>query len=180
MAYTHRIGLHFRSLTETDVPFDEILKSTQKVYAQYGIRVDYLSGICLDLTTAQVEKFAQIDGTCEWVAEGEYNDVQALGGAVSTTDILVFYVRRFEKEAKYGCGGHAPNRPACIVASTGSTWTTAHEVGHVLMTRAFQPAHSEDIGNLMYKNSKKITTALPALTDKQLEWIKRSPCCKKM
>ena len=139
-----------------------------------------MSGTCLNLSKEQQDKFARIDGTCEWVAEGEYDEVQKLAGAVSTTDIVVFYVRRFEKESKYGCGGHAANRPACIVASHGSVWTTAHEVGHVLMTRAFKPVHSDEIANLMYKDSKKITAKLPSLTDKQLEWIKRSPCCKKI
>jgi hypothetical protein len=180
MAMTHRIGLHFRSLSETDVPFDTLLRNTEKVYAQYGIRIDFLSGLCLGLSEEEAEKYTQVNGSCEWTAEGEFNDVQALGGAVDSNEILVYYVLRFDSATSFGCGGHAPGRPACIVAASGSPWTTAHEVGHVLLTRTFRPVHSESLGNLMFSNTKRISATLPCLTDAQVEQIKRSPCCKRI
>src|SRR4051794_6170340 len=60
--FTHAITLHFRSLTLTDVPFNTILSSTQAVYAQFGIRVDFGSGLSLGLDPDDADRFKQIDG----------------------------------------------------------------------------------------------------------------------
>src|SRR5579872_4233822 len=35
--FTHRINLHFRSLSLSDVPFNLIMSSVERVYSQYGI-----------------------------------------------------------------------------------------------------------------------------------------------
>ena len=47
--FTHRVGLHFRSIALTSVAFDRILASAQAVYAQYGIRIDMMNGESLAL-----------------------------------------------------------------------------------------------------------------------------------
>jgi hypothetical protein len=174
--YTHRIRLHFRSLTLTDVPFNQILSSTQQVYAQYNIKVEFGSGESLAMTPAEAAKFQQVDGTCTWnVTSGEYADLQQLGSRAPNNDIVVYFVDRFSQPLN-GCGGHLKNRPACIVAKTGTRWCTAHEVCHVLLTSSFSPVHTSSIKNLMHPVD--IQRATPTLTPAQVTQIKSSPLCR--
>jgi hypothetical protein len=164
----------------TDVAFEKLLSSAQTIYAQYGISIEFGSGMSLALSSDDAAKFDSIDGECNWTfGNGEYYDLQQLGGQVPSDEILVFYVHRFGKAGLLGCGGHTTGRPACIVASAGSQWDTAHEVGHVLLGSSFSPVHSEDDENLMYKYSRSKATT-PGLTDAQLTQMKKSVCCKKI
>ena len=175
--YTHRVKLHFRSLSLTDVPFDRAFRNAQRVYAQYGIRIDFASGLSLGLPEDQARNLEVVDGSCAWtITSGEYNEVQRLAGNLPPNEILVCYVSRFAS-GKLGCGGHAPNKPACIVTSIGSQWTTAHEVGHVLLGSAFRPVHETSTSNLMFGNTPSITGDPPSLTDAQVTQIKKSSCC---
>ncbi|MFT7642524.1 MAG: hypothetical protein ACI9G1_004282 [Pirellulaceae bacterium] len=175
-AYTHRIRLHFRSLTLTDVPFNRILASTQEIYSQYNIKVDYGSGESLNLTPAEATRFQQVDGRCTWnVTTGEYADLQRLGSPAPNNDIIVYFVDRFS-QALNGCGGHLNNRPACIVAKVGTQWCTAHEVCHVLLTSSFAPVHMAPTANLMH--SVDIQRSTPTLTPAQVTRIKASPLCR--
>lgn len=176
-ALTHRVALHFRSLSLTDVAFSLALRNAQTVYAQYGIRIDFASGMSLGLPAVQAASLEVVDGSCAWnITSGEYHEVQSLAGPVPNNEILVFYVNRFAS-GKLGCGGHVLNQPACIVTAAGSQWTTAHEVGHVLLGSAFRPVHTTDTDNLMFSSTPSITGNPPTLTDEQVAQIKRSPCC---
>ena len=176
--FTHRVRLHFRSLSLTNVPFDTHLRCAERVYAQYGIRIEFGSGMSMLLPDEQRRRLEVVDGQCNWnITSGEFSEVQQLAGNLPSTDILVCYVNRFQSETLRGCGGHAPNRPACIVAAAGSQWTTAHEVGHVLLTSSFSPVHESNTSNLMYSSTTAITAALPSLSDAQVAQMKRSPCC---
>lgn len=173
--YTHRVRLHFRSLTLTDVEFDRIFRSTQRVYAQYGIRIDFASGASLGLSEAEADRLQTVDGSCAWnITSGEYADVQGLAGRLPANEILVCYVRRFSASIR-GCGGHAPNRPACIVAAHGNQFSTGHEVGHVLLGSSFRPVHEASTDNLLFTSGS--TASLPSLTDAQVAQMKRSTCC---
>ncbi len=176
VAFTHRVNLHFRSLSLTAVAFDTILRGAQKVYAQYGIRIDFASGLSFGLPEEQARRLETVDGTCGWsISSGEYSEVQSLAGGIPRNDILVCYISRFST-GNTGCGGHAPDKPACIVASSGSQWTTAHEVGHVLLGSGFSPVHESTRSNLMYPTIN-LGSATPVLTDAQVAQMKRSPCC---
>jgi hypothetical protein len=175
---TRAITLHFRSLTLTDVPFQTILTSTQAVYAQYGIRVDFGSGQSLLLSQDDADRFKQIDGACNWVAAGKFFDVEQLGGTIPAGGIGVFFVDRFEQSLN-GCGGHAPNRPACIVARAGSQFCTAHEVCHVLLTSTFAPVHVNNPTNLMHPVDLA-RSATPTLTQAQVDQIKLSSLCRRI
>ncbi|PQO39891.1 hypothetical protein DTL21_03915 [Bremerella cremea] len=175
-AYTHRVRLHFRSLTLTDLPFNQILAGTQEVYAQYNIKVEFGSGESLLLTPAEAAKFQQIDGQCTWkVNSGEYAELQKIGSPAPTNDIVVYFVDRFS-QALNGCGGHLKNRPACIVAKAGTKWCVAHEIGHVLLTSSFSPVHIGATSNLMY--SVDIARSVPSLNPAQVQKIKSSPLCR--
>ena len=176
--YTHRIRLHFRSLTLTDVPFNRILASTQEVYAQYNIKVEFGSGESLGLKAAETAKFQQVDGTCTWdIKSGEYADLQRLGTRAPNSDIVVYFIDRFSQSLN-GCGGHLKNRPACIVAKAGTRWCAAHEVCHVLLTSNFAPVHMISTANLMH--SVDIQRRTPTLTPDQVEKIKSSPLCRRI
>lgn len=177
--FTHRIRLHFRSLTLTDVPFNTILSSTQAVYAQFGIKVEYGSGNSLALSTAEADRFQQIDGTCNWdIERGEFAELQQLGGPVPSHEILVFFIDRFSQSLN-GCGGHMKNRPACIVAKRASNFCTAHEVCHVLLTSAFNPVHITDVSNLMHPVDVN-RARTPGLTNAQVTQVKASPLCTRI
>lgn len=174
--YTHRVGLHFRSLTLTNVPFNSILSHTQAVYANYGIRVDFMTGLSMGLSPEDQAKFSQIDGTCTWeVNSGEYKELLDLGSNIPNTEITVFFVDRFS-QAINGCGGHMKNKPACIVAREGTQWCTAHEVCHVLLGSTFSPVHINDTSNLMHPVDIQ-RAATPFLTETQINRIKASSLC---
>ncbi len=174
--FTHRVRLHFRSLTLTDVPFNRILSSTQEVYSQHNIKVEFGSGESLRLTTAEAAKFQQVDGTCTWKVEsGEFADLQRLGSRAPSNDIVVYFIDRFSQSLN-GCGGHLKNRPACIVAKAGTRFCTAHEVCHVLLTSSFAPVHMPSVSNLMH--AVDIQRPTPTLTPEQVAKIKSSPLCR--
>lgn len=175
--FTHSIRLHFKSISLTDVPFNTILSSTQAVYAQFGIRVDFGSGESLRLSADETARFQQIDGQCTWkVTGGEFADLQSRGTPVPANDIAVFFVDRFS-QALNGCGGHVANRPACIIARAGTNFCTAHEVCHVLLTSAFAPVHINDPTNLMHPVDVQ-RSQTPTLTTAQVARIKASPLCR--
>ena len=175
--FTHSVRLHFRSIALTDVPFNTILSSTQAVYAQFGIRVDFGSGESLRLTPTEAAAFQQIDGQCKWqVTNGEFADLQRRGTPVPANDVAVFFVDRFS-QALNGCGGHLANRPACIIARAGSNFCTAHEVCHVLLTSSFAPVHINDSTNLMHPVDIQ-RSKTPGLTPAQVARIKASPLCR--
>ena len=178
--YTHRVRLHFRSINLTRVPFNKILESTERVYAQYGIKIEMASGKSLLLTEEQTKKFFNLTGQCDWtINSGDYHELHGLGGAVSSSEILVYYINKFSEANLLGCGGHATNRPAATVASNASEWDTAHEVGHVLLTSAFPQVHSNSMYNLMYAYSSN-TKATPRLTTEQIVQMRKHVCCKEI
>ena len=43
-SFTHRVNLHFRSLSLSDVPFSRMMSSIERVYAQYSIDARFASG----------------------------------------------------------------------------------------------------------------------------------------
>lgn len=168
------VTLHFRSLCLTQVPFDKQMRNCQRMYAQYNIEVRFGSGVSMHLSEEEASRFDRLDGSCEWVIEdGEFAELQRMGSDVPRNAIAVFYVNRFSQARLLGCGGHLPNRPACIVAAAGSEWDLAHEVGHVLLTKEYSPVHHASIDNLMYPISRR-DPAIPSLDALQLARIRRS------
>ncbi|HMB37784.1 MAG TPA: peptidoglycan-binding domain-containing protein [Wenzhouxiangellaceae bacterium] len=174
--FTHRVRLYFRGLSLTNVRFSTIFSSTQMVYAQYGIQIVFGSGMSLGLSESEAKRFEQLDGSCAWkISSGEYAQLQRLGPTVPANAIIVYFIDRFS-QALNGCGGHLPNRPACIVARAGTQWCAAHEVGHVLLTSNFSPVHINDTSNLMHPVDIA-RSATPGLTQAQVTRIKSSPLC---
>ncbi len=180
-----RVTLHFRSISLTDVPFEQHFSAAQRVYGQYGIDMVFGSGMSLGLSETEARRFEVVNGQCVWdITTGEFAELQGLGPAVPSNHIAVYYVGAFgapSRNTLRGCGGHRANRPACIIASHGTEWTTAHEIGHVLLTRHFSHtpggAHHTSRGNLMFSDTGRINVTLPSLTPTQVNQIKASICC---
>jgi len=175
--FQHVVRLHFRSIALTQQPFSLLLSNAQRVYAQYGIRVDMQNGESLALSTSDEALFDQIDQECNWVIDdGEIARLHRLGAPAPRTDVLVYFVRAFSDANLLGCGGHGGGRPACTVAAAGSQWSMAHEVGHVLLGSSFAPVHTRSTRNLMF-NSTPAITGVPTLTIGQLAQMRASAEC---
>ncbi|MEO6271254.1 MAG: peptidoglycan-binding domain-containing protein [Lautropia sp.] len=176
--FSHRIGIHFRAISLTQVSFDRILNSAKAVFAQYGIRIDMMNGQSLLLSAAEQSRFERVNQECDWdLSVGEFNELHAKGAFAPNTDVLVYFVKSF-KEQLNGCGGHSKNRPACTVAETGTRWTVAHELGHVRLGAGFAPVHVNDPRNLMNVTTRSITS-MPTLTARQVAQIRTSPVCRR-
>ena len=180
ITYSHRVRLHFRSLSLTNIRFETLLSRAKQVFAPHGIRIDYASGESLALSEAETDRFKKVDGACNWtITSGEFNDLLQLGSPAPTTDIIVFFVASFGKVGRLGCGGHRILRPACIVAAAGSHWDTAHEIGHVILGSRFTPVHHASTNNLMYEYSgSRGSGNLPTLTAAQVAQMKSSVCSR--
>lgn len=178
--YKHRVKVHFRSISLTDVPFERSLRDAETVFGQYAIKFEYANGESLMLSEAEEQRFNTVDGECLWELDaGEYNELHGMGSFVPQNELSVYFVRRFSDANLLGCGGHAANRPACTVAGNASRWDTAHEAAHVLLTSAFDPVHVIDLRNLMHPTAATFAT-IPVLTDKQVNKIRQSICCPPM
>jgi hypothetical protein len=174
--FTHRINLHFRSLSLTDIPFQRLMSNTTQVYAQYGIEALFASGQSLGLQPDQERRFTVVGQNCQWeMNSGEFADLHKLGTPVPNTDIAVFIVNQFQEPNNDGCAGHAANIPACAVTHNCMQWTVAHEVCHVLLTSTFVPVHTVSPRNLMFAGNW--ATSPPTLTEKQTAKVRSSPLC---
>jgi hypothetical protein len=174
--FTHRINLHFRALSLTDIPFDRLMSNAAQVYAQYGIEARFASGESLGLSPDQERRFTVVRQNCEWdMNSGEFADLHKLGTPVPNSDVAVFIVSQLQEADTDGCAGHAAMLPACAVTHNCMAWTVPHEVGHVLLTKTFVPVHTLSPRNLMFGGNW--TTTPPTLTEKQLAKIRSSPLC---
>lgn len=144
--FSHRVRLHFRSIARTGQPFHTLLEHTQAVYAPYGIKIEMASGQSVKLSDEDVGKYRRVDGQCTWRPSGtEIGELQArLGQRFDPFAITVIYVEELDTLDTMGCGGHHPSLPACLIVRHASQWDTAHEIGHVLLTRKFNPIHWPD------------------------------------
>lgn len=172
---SHRVRLHFCSISLTRVPFEQSLRNAQTVYGQYGIDFQFASGQSLLLTPEQTALFDSIDQECNWnITTGEYDQLHQLGSPCPLFDIKVYFVRQMRDVL--GCGGHAPGRPAATVAAEAWRWDMAHEVGHVLLTEAFRPVHHPHPRNLMNAFPAN-NNVIKLLTEAQVRQIRNHPCC---
>ncbi len=177
-AFQHRVRLHFRSIALTSVPFERSLANAETVFGMYGIKIEFASGISINLTPDQRTLFNQIDQECDWdLNDGEINELQGIGPPAPPNDILVFFVNNFVDNTVLGCGGHAKDRPACTIAARAGAWDTAHEVCHVLLGSSFNPVHNPDKRNLMHE-TEPFLTSIPVLTDRQVIRIRKSNLCR--
>lgn len=178
---THKLNIHMRSIDNPIVPEFTQLGVMEQVFAQYFIRIDVLSGQSVGLTPGETLTLAIVDGACKWDQVSDEQKLLQNAGSkqgVGPNDITVYFatvLRTGKTKGKdvtlQGCAGHAPNRPAVMIAAAAIDKTTmAHEVCHVLLGSSFEPVHTDDDANLMC--SAPVCTGKPAhLTVKQLNRI---------
>jgi putative peptidoglycan binding protein len=176
--FTHRVNLHFRSLSLSDIPFDRLMSNTAQAYAQYGIEARFASGQSLGLSPDQESRFNVVGQNCEWQMDsGEFAELHKLGTPVPSTDIAVFIVNQFQEQGNDGCAGHAAKLPACAVTHNCMQWTVAHELCHVLLTSSFVPVHTLSPRNLMFAGTWT-GSGPPTLTERQTAKIRSNPLCR--
>ncbi len=178
--YSHKIRLHLRSIDLPQISEMRQLDEMQRIFSQYGIRIELASGQSLNLSNQTALVLTEVDGNCEWdQVTDEQRLLQGLGSrqGVQPNDITAYFateLREADGSTLQGCAGHAPGRPAVMIASSAQDKTTlAHEVCHVLLGSGFSPVHVEDSNNLMC--AAAMCTGSPAtLTDTQLHRIRAS------
>lgn len=176
------VNIQMYSIAMPGAPEMTALRNAQRVYGQYGICIRLNNGQSLLLSRQQQSSLQVIDGSCEWsTLSDDQQQLHDLRDDYRSRpfDIHVYFVQEIRKtdgSRLNGCGGHLPGRPAVTIAASGTPWTLAHELGHVLLGPAFRPVHSNDRANLMFGVGRTDSTT-PILTADQLRAIKASRYC---
>lgn len=153
---THKINVHMRSIDNPVVPEFTQLKVMQDVFAQYLIDVVMASGESIGLAPGEQLTLNVVDGDCKWDQVSDEQRLLQNSGSnqvVGVNDIVVYFatvLREKNGNTLQGCAGHAPTRPAVMIAASAIDKTTmAHEVCHVLLGSSFAPVHVDEDANLM-------------------------------
>ncbi len=128
------VRLHFKILWTPNITVANMLASMRQVYEPAGIRVELI-------TTENLNLPALIDlnvGSCPRGATtattAGQNQLFGNRNNAGANDIVVYFVRSVlgTGGTLNGCSAHPPGSPGAVVAQGATTWTMAHEVGHVL------------------------------------------------
>ncbi|RDJ24957.1 hypothetical protein DWF00_17250 [Bosea caraganae] len=183
---THKINVHMRSIDNPVVPEFTQLKVMQDVFAQYMIDVIMQSGESIGLAPGEQLTLNVVDGDCEWDQVSDEQKLLQNSGSrqnVGPNDITVYFatvLREKNGSTLQGCAGHAPTRPAVMIAASAIDKTTmAHEVCHALLGSHFVPVHTDDSANLMC-NAAVCTGAPAYLTVSQLNRVFASKLVHKL
>jgi len=185
-ACDYRVRLHLYTIGSPAVSEFTMLRNAQRVYGPNRICIEMASGQSLHLSDSERLTLDAVDGECKWDAVSDEQELlHSLGGnaGVGPFDIRVYYVNRLvqtDGSTLNGCAGHAPTRAAVAVAATGSQWTMAHELGHVLLGSGYRPVHEGSTTNLMHSPTTSITADPPTLTAAQLTAIRASAYCRRV
>lgn len=177
--FKHRVKIHLRSLSLTDLPISFQELNAKMVYAQYGISLDVLSGMSMALSSSELTLLDTVNtGTCTMnKVEGELGELHKIGlQGVGANEIVVYFARKVVTSSGSelnGCASSSNDRPAVVVSSSSSPWTMAHEIGHVLLG-SFRPTHSTVTTNIMHSPTASITSNPPGFTPEQLVSIRSS------
>jgi hypothetical protein len=159
--------------------YHKAVEFTEKLYGSNGIYVSWGFGQCLALSEAQEIKLKVIDGTCKWDQNNsEQDDLYNLVKARNPSGILIFIVGGIKTDATKtlaGCAGHEPSKPAAVVSATGTMYTMAHELGHVLLTSSYSPVHETSTSNIMVNGTHRIPAgSSPTFNASQITQIMKS------
>lgn len=176
---SQRLLVHIFSLALPQFDYGKAITFAEKLYGSNGIYFDIGQQQCLALSAAQQVKLQVIDGACKWDQNNaEQDDLFDLVKARIFSGIAVFIVGGISTSATStlaGCAGHAPLKPAVVVSATGTMYTLAHELGHVLLTSSYSPVHETSTSNIMINGTHQIPAgSSPTFNASQITQIKKS------
>jgi hypothetical protein len=150
----------------SDATFSQWLTSMRTVYASMGISVDLMDTERLNLPDLLIVDAGRcVSNEVTQEQRTLFENRNNLGG----NDIAVYFVQA-TVPAYNGCAAHPDNVPACVVVSSATQWTMAHECGHVLGL-----SHVDDNTRLMTGNgTSNIIDPPPDLTYEEAETMGNS------
>ena len=121
------IRVHVKILTTPNISIEQMFTSMQWVYEAIGIRVQRVSTQNLSLPALD-----DVDvGACDGTVTAEQTQLFGNRSNAPTTDLVIYFVRSTVPPYN-GCASFPGGQPGAVVAQGASTWTLAHEIGHVL------------------------------------------------
>ena len=160
------VRLHIKILTNPTVSIDQMVVAMQQVYEAVGIRVHRVSTETLNLPALN-----DVDvGSCNMGSvTTEQTQLFANRNNAWGSDVVVYFVRSTVPTFN-GCAAYPTGRPGAVVAQIATTWTLAHEVGHVLGLN-----HVNDNNRLMTGNgTSNITNPPPDLISTEVNTMRAS------
>jgi len=125
------VRLHVKVLINpTTFTINQMIASMRQVYEPAGIRVELI-------TTENLNLPALLDlnvGACRGTPTAAQNQLFGNRNNAGANDVVVYFIRSTIPPSN-GCATFPAGRPGAVVVQGASTWTLAHEVGHVLGLR---------------------------------------------
>lgn len=129
------VRLHVKVVVTPTPSIDDQIANMRNVYASARVGVEL---VCTE-TLTPAPALLNIDvGNCPFPCATTPTAAQARLFAnrrnVGFNEIAAYFVNRVTSggQGLNGCCAHAAGSPACIVSSTPSPWSLAHEIAHVL------------------------------------------------
>ena len=130
--YDQRLRFHVKIVNNNSPPLAPIatmVSNMQLLFAQASILVDWVS--TENLTIPFLSDIAVPSCVTGGDISDEHDQLFENRNNAEPNDVVVYFVRSIVP-ALNGCALHPYGSPGAIVTATGSQWTLAHEVGHVL------------------------------------------------
>jgi hypothetical protein len=138
------VRLHVKILTTPTISIEQMFTSMQWVYEMLGIRVQRVSTENLNLPMLN-----DLDvGDCAGTVTAEQTQLFGNRNNAPATDVVVYFIRSTVPPYN-GCATFPAGQPGAVVVQGASTWTLAHEVGHILGLPHIDTAGSRDFNRLM-------------------------------
>ena len=147
------VRLHVKVLANPTFTINQMIASMRQVYEPNGIRVELISTENLNLPALNNLNVVPLcpRGSTTAAQNQLFNNRNNAGG----NDVVVYCVASTIPPFN-GCAAHPAGQPRAVVAQGCTTWTLAHEVGHVLGL-----VHVNDNTRLMTGNGTGLITKIP-------------------
>ena len=147
------VRLHVKVLANPTFTINQMIASMRQVYEPNGIRVELISTENLNLPALNNLNVVPLcpRGSTTAAQNQLFNNRNNAGG----NDVVVYCVASTIPPFN-GCAAHPAGQPGAVVAQGCTTWTLAHEVGHVLGL-----VHVNDNTRLMTGNGTGLITKIP-------------------